>query len=190
MDKSFNDIIIVDTETTGLLAPNPAKIEVQPYITELYAVRLSPEFDFVDELDIMFKPPIPISEEITKITGITQADVDQHEPFISGYDKLYELFHGCKVVVGHNIEFDLSMIRHELFRYDLEYKFGWPKKHICTVESSFHYKNKRLRLQQLYQHLFGRDFVGAHRAKSDVEATGKCFIEMVSRGDITLGNFK
>ena len=184
--KSFDDIIIFDTETTGLDAPSPAKIEVQPYITEIYAVRLSKDFKFIDDVNRMVKPPVPISEEITKITGITQEMVDKHQPFSNMYDELYELFHGCRYVVGHNISFDLRILRYELFRYDWEYKFNWPKNHICTVESSKHYQNKRLKLMQLHELLFGYEFADAHRAKNDVEATGKCFIEMVKRGDIVL----
>ena len=32
-----SDVIIVDTETTGLLKPIPTKIEKQPFATEIYA---------------------------------------------------------------------------------------------------------------------------------------------------------
>jgi len=181
-----SDIIIFDTETTGLDAPLATKIESQPYITEFYAVRLTKDFEFIDEVETMIKPPIPISEEITKITGITDEDVKDAPSFIQVYDQIYNLFECCKNVVGHNVMFDLRLLKFELFRYDLEYCFNWPRNRICTVEKSKHYQNKRLTLQKLHIHLFGSEFTGAHRARHDVEATAKCFMEMVRRGDIVL----
>lgn len=184
--KSSSDIIIFDTETTGLDAPVATKIESQPYITEIYAVRLTKDFQLVGEVETMVKPPIPISEEITRITGITDETVKDAPSFIGIYDELYDLFECCRNVVGHNVLFDLKMIKFELFRYDKEYEFNWPKNRICTVEKSKHYFNKRLRLQQLHEHLFGYEFTGAHRARHDVEATAKCFMEMIKRGDIAL----
>jgi len=183
-------IVIIDTETTGLDAPSPTKIELQPYITEFYGVRLTRDFKFISEVDTMVKPPVPISEEITKITGITQADVDSAPAFINVYDKIYDLFEGVNFIVGHNIMFDLRILTYELFRHDFQNKFHFPKHMMCTVELSKHYLNKRLTLQKLHEHLFGFEFVGAHRARSDVEATAKCFIEMVKRGEIDLENYK
>ena len=178
------DVIILDTETTGLDGPNATNIERQPYITELYCVRLTRDFEFVSEFESMIKPPIPISEEITRITGITQADVDSAPPFIKVYDAIYDIFEGANYVVGHNIEFDLRLLKYELFRHDFEYAFPWPKHHTCTVEKSKHYFNKRLKLMQLHEYLFNKPFTGAHRARTDVEATARCFMEMVKRGDI------
>jgi len=181
-----DDIIVFDTETTGLNLPSPANIDRQPFLTELYAVRLTKELEFISEFDSMFCPPIPIPEEITKITGIRQQDVDGQPTFIEKYDEIYELFCGVRYVVGHNVTFDLNIIKHELFRYDKEYNFNWPKDHVCTVEKSRHYFNKRLKLMQLHNHLFGIDFANAHRAKNDVQATFKCFREMIKRKDIVL----
>jgi len=178
-----SDIIVIDFETTGLVAPIPANIDKQPYATEMYAVRLTKDFDFVEEFETMVKPPIPISEEITKITGITQADVDSAPSFIQIYDQVYDLFEGVNHISGHNIMFDITVLRHELFRHDFEWSFHFPKHKYCTVELSRHFFNKRLRLQQLHEHLFGFPFEGAHRAKTDVSATTKCLIELFKRGD-------
>lgn len=186
MNFNSSDIIIFDTETTGLDAASPTKIEKQPYITEFYGVRLTKDFKFVDDFDTMIKPPIPISNEITRITGISDADVELAPTFIQVYDNLYNLFENCRNVSGHNVMFDLRLLKYELFRLDKEHAFNWPKNHICTVEASRHYMNKRLKLQQLYEFLFNETFENAHRAKNDVMATVKCFIEMVKRGDITL----
>lgn len=181
-----DDILIFDTETTGLDGPVATNIEKQPFITEFYGVRFTKDFKFISEFETFIKPPIPVPEEVTRITGIDDSMLEGAPEFIEVYDQLYELFYGVTKVAGHNIQFDLRMIKYELFRYDFEYKFNWPKEHICTVEKSFHYFNKRLKLQQLYEFLFNEPFPNAHRAKNDVEANVRCFIEMVKRGDIIL----
>jgi len=180
------DIIILDCESTGLLAPIPANIDRQPYLTEIYAVRLDKDFNFISEIETMIRPPIPIPEEITKITGITQEDADKAPPFIEIYDELYDLFEGVNYIVGHNINFDASVLQYELFRHDFQHSFHYAKHKICTIEKSKHYFNKRLKLAKLHEHLFGVGFEGAHRARVDVEATAKCFFEMVRLGDIVL----
>lgn len=184
--KFTSDIIIMDTETTGLVKPIPTNVNKQPFITEFYGARISPDFKFISELDTLIKPPIPIEDKITKITGISDDTVKDAPEFLDMYDKLHDFFEGCRYVVGHNIEFDLAMLKWELFRHNLEFKFPWPKHHICTVEKSFHYFKKRLKLVQLHEHLFDSDFPNAHRAKNDVMPTIRCFIEMVKRGDINI----
>jgi len=182
--KFNSNIIILDTETTGLTKPIPTNIDKQPFITEFYAIKLTPEFKFVDEMETFIKPPIPISEEITKITGIDDNTVKDAPKFFEIYDQLYDFFDGVRYVVGQNIMYDLDVINYELFRHNLERKFPWPKHHICTIESSYHYKNKRMKLSDLHEYLFGEGFKDAHRAKSDVMATVRCFIEIYERGDV------
>lgn len=182
----MDNIIIFDTETTGLLKPIPTNIKFQPFITEFYACKIDKNLNFVDELETMIKPPIPISEEITKITGISDETVKNAPPFLLCYEKIYNFFKDANYVVGHNVEFDINVLHYELMRHDFDKKFCYPMNHICTIEKSYHYQNKRLKLQQLHEYLFGKQFDSAHRAKYDVMATVRCFIEMVKRGDIEI----
>ena len=179
-------IVIVDTETTGLCKPVPTDIQFQPFATEIYACKLNENFEFLGEFETLIKPPIPIPPEITKITGITDATLIGAPSFFDIYGELYDFFCGADIVVGHNIEFDINVISYELMRHDLDRKFCWPRLHGCTIESSYHYKNKRLNLQALHEFLFGEGFEKGHRAKTDVMATVRCFIELVKRGDIVL----
>jgi len=39
------------------------------------------------------------------------------------------------------------------------------------------------KLQELHNHLFGESFEEAHNAMADIEATKKCFIELVKLGE-------
>jgi DNA polymerase-3 subunit alpha len=176
----------MDTETTGLVKPIPTDIQFQPFMTEIYACKINENFEFVSEFHSLVKPPIPITKEITKITGISDDTVKNAPSFAGIYDGLYDFFCGVDIVVGQNIEFDINIIHYELLRHDLDKKFCYPKRHICTIESSYHYQNKRLNLAKLHEFLFGEGFEDAHRAKSDVFATTRCFIELVKRGDIVL----
>lgn len=169
-------MIILDTETTGLLKPwatNPAN---QPYITEFYAIKIDENWEMVDELETFLKPPIPLPEETIKITGITEEMVAFAPSFIQFYDDLCDFFLGETVMVAHNEPFDAGMIRAELQRHDLQFSFPWPKNHHCTVELSYPIKNRRLRLTQLHEIATGRPHDdGAHRAKSDVMALVRCY---------------
>lgn len=180
------NIVIFDTETTGLTKPTPTDIAFQPFMTEIYACKVDENFDFIDDIDILIKPPISISKEITKITGIDDEMLMGKPSFYEVYPVIREFFCGVDAIVGQNVEFDVSVLYYELFRHDLEKKFCWPERHICTIESSHHYKNKRLNLQKLHEELFGVGFEDAHRAKNDVMATTRCFVELVRRGDIVL----
>jgi DNA polymerase III epsilon subunit-like protein len=84
------------------------------------------------------------------------------------------------LVIGQNLSFDVEMIDLEFER--LGEKLTWPRKKICTVEQTIHFKGYRLNLSDLHEHLFGERFDGAHRAKNDVLATVRCLSEMRKRG--------
>lgn len=180
------NIIITDTETTGLVKPIPTDLQFQPFMTEIYACKLNENFEFISEFTTLVKPPIPITKEIIKITGIDDAMVANAPTFIEIYDGLYDFFCGVDIIVGQNISFDINIIHYELMRHDLDKKFCYPKRQVDTIEASYHYENKRLRLSALHELLFGEGFEDAHRAKPDVMATVRCFIELVKRGDIVL----
>ena len=179
-------IIVLDLESTGLCHPIPTNIDFQPFMTEIYACKLDENFNFLGEIEFLIKPPLPVTKEITKITGITNDMLKDEPPFFSRYKAIRDFFVGADIVVGQNINYDINVLHYELMRHDLDKKFCWPERHICTIESSMHYKNKRLKLQLLHEHLFGEGFKDAHRARNDVMATTRCFVEMVKRGDIEL----
>ncbi len=175
-------MIFIDLETTGLLKPDTIDTNLQPFITEIYAVKLTKDLEFIDELDTLVKPPIPISEEITKLTGIDDAMLVNAPSFISVYPKLVELFLGEKETVAHNISFDLGVTYFELRRCGYENKFPWPYIWTCTVEKSMPIQNKRLRLSQLHTLATGAPHEGAHRAKADTLALLRCYVWLREKG--------
>lgn len=168
-------MIVLDTETTGLMEPELCDINLQPRITEIYACVLNDDFEIVKELETLINPLIPIPEHITKITGITDDMVSGMPTFMEIYPALCDMFCGQTESVGHNVTFDLDVIKIELRRLGLEHKFPWTQHRRCTVELSFPIENKRLKLGQLYKIVTGKELVGSHRAKNDVMATAQCY---------------
>jgi DNA polymerase-3 subunit alpha len=104
-------------------------------------------------------------------------------------EKLDELrrFHlGERIIIAHNLAFDLSMIRFELMRLDAVCKFPWPYHGICTVVETLPIRGHRLSLSKLHEYCFGEAFDGAHRAMVDVEALTRCVIHLIKKKIITL----
>jgi DNA polymerase III subunit alpha, Gram-positive type len=163
-----------DTETTGLARPSATEPHLQPFMIEIYAAKFNDDFEIVDEFEHLLKPTIPISEEITKITGITNDMVCNAPEFIEVYDDLCDFFLGETVVYAHNCTFDIGILKGELARHGLVTNFPWPKDQRCTVELSMPLENKRLTLGKLYKIATGKEIENAHRAKNDVLPMIEC----------------
>lgn len=182
-------MIFIDTETTDLIKPNLSSLMNQPSIIEISAIRLNDEWELVSEYNALIKPPIKIPEHITRITGIENKDVEDKLAFAFHYKELCNIFLGEDTVIGHNVEFDLSVLQVELRRLGKEFHFPWPINHVCTVEMSMNLtaqqktkdslsrplNSKRLKLSQLHELATGKPHENAHRAKDDVIATIRCY---------------
>ena len=167
--------VIFDTETTGLLKPSANDVDEQPEIIELHAVKIDEEWNMVDEWNSLFKPKYPVTDEITRITGLTNEDLKDAPAFGDKVDSLAEFFTGADEMVAHNLGFDRSMLANELIRVDRLIKFPWPRIHICTVEMAMPIEQRRINLSNLHNYATGSGFDGAHRAKEDVYALVRCF---------------
>lgn len=166
-------MLTFDTETTGLLRPGATELWLQPFIIEIFVSKLDNDFNIVDEFETFIKTPVPVSEEITKITGITNDMVAGAPTFIEIYDDLSDFFLGEDTIVAHNCTFDINMLINDLKRHNLDHKFPWPKNQICTVEASECLENKRLTLEKLCGHA-GIRYEKGHRARNDVLMMNGC----------------
>ena len=180
--------VIFDTETTGLIKPGANDISKQPYITEIYCYKqhrlADGEVVQMMPFESMLCPAIPITAEITKITGITQQMCDSAPSFIEVWEELAEFMTGVDRIVAHNLAFDRSMLANELVRIGKVLNFPWPRQHVCTVEKSMKYEQRRLSLTRLHEYLFATDFPNAHRAKNDVLPLVRCYNKMIEKGDV------
>lgn len=179
-------IIVFDTETTGLLAPEAADISLQPRIIEFAAIKLDAELNEAARIEFKCNPGVPIPKEVTKITGLKDEDVASAPLLIEKITELQQFFTGCRALVAHNAGYDVGVLWYELVRLELQKKFPWPMRHICTVESTMQIKGHRLNLSKLHEHLFNEEFPSAHRAMADVEALARCFKMLVANGEIIL----
>ena len=169
--------ILLDFETTGLIEAEGNALEVQPYIIEAFVLRVDSNGTEQARFHSMLKPPIPLPEKITTITGITEKDLKGAPGFATIYRPLAEICLGAHTLVGHNLSFDLAMLVNELKRIGKEHKFPYPPIHYCTVANSINVRGQRLRLKELYSIATGKEEIeNAHRAESDVLAMLECYL--------------
>lgn len=164
--------IVIDCETTGFTGPSCSDLVSQPYITEL-AVAIIKDGKVQEQASWMFRPPVPISAEITKITGITQAMVDECAPFCAAVPGIVAMFNKAPdQLFAHNAPFDTDCLRYELLRCGsgVAEKFPWPPVIICTVQEYVHEFGRRPKLTELYERKLGKPLAQQHRAMSDVNA--------------------
>lgn len=177
-------IIVFDTETTGLLAPEINSLKAQPYITEIHCTKLNDDLKVVNEFGSLVQPGVPIPEELERKIGITNAMVANAPTFVDVWEELAEFFEGAHTMVAHNLAFDRSMVANELMRIERVLHFPWPRHHICTVQKSMYLEQRRINLTTLHTYATGHPFEGAHRAKFDVEALVRCFKWLCLQGKI------
>lgn len=182
--------VLFDTETTGLVKTLALPLEKQPYCIEFFGhkggIKRNEEGKFewhlIEELEFMANPGFMFGYEITKITGIKNEDVADKPPFKHYSQQVCDLFKGADAVIAHNLSFDMNIINFDIERSGLKEEFKWPEQKICTVEETTHIKGHRMNLTKLHNHLFGKDFSGAHRARDDVNALTNCVVELFNLG--------
>ena len=99
------EFVVLDIETTGL---SPHRDE----IIELSALLVKND-EIVEEFNRLVKPEGEISAFITNLTGITPEMVAD-APDIATAIKEFDDFCAGKIVLGHNITFDISFIDYNL----------------------------------------------------------------------------
>ncbi|MCA5003594.1 DNA polymerase III subunit alpha [Sphingobacterium bovistauri] len=187
--------IIFDTETTGLPKRWDAPItdtDNWPRCIQI-AWQLHDEMgNLIEHQDYLIKPDgfnIPFDSE--KIHGIsTELATEQGIPLPEVLVKFNEALAKAKFVVGQNIGFDINIMGCELYRYQVDSPMSsMPILDTCTELTADLLKlpggrggrYKLPTLTELHSYLFGVPFAEAHNATADVEATTRCFFELVRR---------
>lgn len=175
--------IVFDTETTDLISTTAKALDKQPHIIEFYGCLVDTDKGKVKaELDFLCNPGIPLTETITRITGIKDSDLKGKPSFKEYLPKVQALFKKADVMVAHNLSYDHAMVGFEAER--LGAAIPWPARRVCTVEATEHLKGFRLSLTALHELLFNEPFDGAHRAKVDVQALTRCYLELLKREEL------
>ncbi len=188
--------LIFDTETTGLPLLKNAPLtnfDNWPRMVQI-AWQLHDELgNFVEAQNHIVRPDgytIPINAQM--VHGITTEYATEHgEPLHDVLDMFLEACKKAKYLVGHNINFDLSIVGCEFLRDRGENPLtNWKVVDTCTEKTAnycqfpggSHGKFKFPKLIDFHKLLFGEDFSSAHNACADVEATARVFLECVRLG--------
>ncbi|RIA08490.1 DNA polymerase III alpha subunit [Flavobacteriaceae bacterium MAR_2010_72] len=191
--------LIFDTETTGLPKRWDAPItdtDNWPRCVQI-AWQLHDELgNCIDHQDYLIKPEgfnIPYDAE--KIHGIsTELAEEQGVPLVEMLQKFNEVLNKTKFVVGQNVGFDLNIMGAEFVRADMASKLQQlpvldtcteHTAELCQLPGGRYGKFKLPTLTELHEYLFNEPFAEAHNATADVEATTRCFLELVRREEFT-----
>jgi DNA polymerase-3 subunit epsilon len=112
-----------------------------------------------------------ITQEIADLKGISLQDFFNEETIHKLKD--YE------ILVGHNINFDIHVLKSDLIRHNLSVSI-FPNKIICTMQKgkSLLRQRKAPKLTELYQHLFKENYQTTHNALEDAKMSFLCFKKM------------
>jgi len=184
--------LIFDTETTGL--PQNWKAPLTDFNNWPRMVQLAWQMhdkkgDLIDVKNYIIKPEgydIPYNAE--KIHGIST--LRAHQQGIDLKLVLQEFItdvQNSQFVVGHNVEFDNNIVGCELLRKQMDNILSdFPcldsmklSVDYCQIPGGRGGGFKYPSLTDLHQKLFGEVFAEAHNASADVEATSRCFLELI-----------
>ena len=185
--------LIFDTETTGLPKNFKAPItdtDNWPRCIQI-AWQLHDELgNLIEHQDYLVKPDgfsIPYQSE--KIHGIsTELATEEGFELADILVKFKDALEKSKFVVGQNVKFDNNVMGCEFHRLGVETNLmEMPVLDTCTeitaklcqLPGGRGGKFKLPTLTELHQHLFGKPFSEAHNATADVEATTRCFLELI-----------
>lgn len=192
--------LFIDTETTGLpLNDNLPYTDLKnwPYLVQVALIIEDDNYGILAKRNIILKPDgYTIPESTTKIHGISNERAvkngEDRDKVISFLDlALYK----SDIIIGHNVSFDLNVIKSEIIRIKgIENALFEKKKHIvidtmkmgkniCKIPNlSFHTRlslpNKYPKLDELYYKLFNKHFNNQHDAMADVQAAYDCYYEL------------
>lgn len=191
--------LIFDTETTGLPKRWDAPITDTNNWPRCIQIAWQLHDDMgklIEHQDYLVRPDgfnIPydaerihgISTELAQAEGISLAEV---------LEKFNVALGKAKFIVGQNLGFDVNIMGCEFHRLGVESLMATiPVLDTCTeVTASLLQlpggrggKFKLPTLTELHSYLFNKPFAEAHNATADVEATTRCFLELIRRENFT-----
>ena len=190
--------LIFDTETTGLPKNYNAPLtdfDNWPRLIQLAWQIHDLNGELIDVKNFLVKPDgfvIPRGAE--KIHGITTERAEKEgQPLSFVLNEFNKALQNARVVAGHNLEFDNNIVGSEFLRMEMETPL-FEKKMVDTIPVSTAYCQlpggrggtfKWPTLEELHEKLFNEKFDAAHNASADVQATTRCFLELIRIGIIT-----
>ena len=191
--------LIFDTETTGLPKSWNAPITDTnnwPRCVQI-AWQLHDEFGKLLEHDdfLIIPEDYNIPYDAERIHGIsTELAMEQGINLNDGLNRFNEALEKTTFVVGQNVTFDLNIMGCEFHRAGMESPLNKlpildtcteRTASLCQIPGGRGGKFKLPTLTELHQFLFQVPFSEAHNATADVEATTRCFLELIRTNNFT-----
>lgn len=188
--------LIFDTETTGL--PKRWNAPVSDTDNWPRCIQIAWQLhdamgNLVENQDFLIKPEgfnIPYDAE--QIHGISTELAEKEGKELS---EVLDLFTSAlaksKFVVGQNITFDMNIMGAEFYRLNQNNPLEKQPildtctektAELCKIPGGRGGKFKLPTLTELHEFLFKSPFKEAHNATADVEATARCFFELIRKG--------
>jgi DNA polymerase-3 subunit epsilon len=164
-------LAFVDTETTG------ASAEFGHRVIELGIVRVE-NCRPVAEYQQLIDPERRISPGVTALTGISQQMVAGQPTFAQQLPAAMELLRGA-ILIGHNVRFDLSFLRKELRRCDIQITDAFESHVLDTVRIARRRFGRGGNGLQTLAPRLGIQPAIAHRALADAQTTHLLFEKML-----------
>ena len=187
--------LIFDTETTGLPKRWDAPIsdtDNWPRCIQIAWQLHDAMGNCIEHQDYLIQPEgfnIPFDAE--KIHGISTELASEQGILLSEMlEKFKVALSKTKFIVGQNVGFDVNIVGSEFYRLGLENNLtSLPVLDTCTettaelckIPGGRGGKYKLPTLTELHEHLFNVPFAEAHNATADVEATTRCFFELIRK---------
>lgn len=184
--------LIYDTETTGLPkdfnAP-PTDVDNWPRMVQIAWQLHDKTGKLIENKNFIIQPEgYDIPYNAVKIHGITTEKAKKEGlPLHEVLDEFRNAIAKTEVLVGHNLSFDQGIVGAELVRCGLDYReIELPiadtmvsSVDFCALPGGRYGKYKSPKLGELHHVLFGESFDEAHNASADVNATARCFLELL-----------
>lgn len=186
--------LVLDTETTGLpIWKEPSDHPGQPHVVDIAWTLFDRDHNELERFDAIINPGVPIPDDMAALHGITteRAIAEGLAP-ADVWQYFADTMARTEIVIGHNISFDVRMMRITAARVTGE-KWDNPHPTYCTMRKSTNLCQipsakqrhpqdwKWPRLTQAYQHFFGEDLPEAHRARPDCDASARIYFHLKSK---------
>jgi hypothetical protein len=168
INKLLNIKILLDTETTGF-SNNDSVLQLSYIIFNDYEIIKT-----YDHL-VKINPKIKINNSF--IHGITNIMCEKDGICITDVLNRFLIdLKYTKSIIGHNIGFDIRMLKNEFVRNNIDFSMVESKQ----IEDTMTLSGGRIKLGMLYEKLFNEKMENAHNAYYDVLATYKIYKKLIS----------
>ena len=184
--------LIYDTETTGLPKNWKAPLTDSDNWPRMVQISWQVHDKFgklIEVKNYIIKPEgYEIPYAVVKIHGITTERANKQGVDLTFVLKEFnKALKKCEYVVGHNISFDNNIIGAEFIRKSVNTKLEKytvvdtkdDAVDFCAIPKPRGNGFKWPKLGELHTKLFNEEFAEAHNAAADVEATARCFFELI-----------